>query len=107
MFAPLDLGPDILIQTRHGVIGTAHHRNAAGITAVIEGFVDTPDQARAVIGRTSARYVVTCDGLTEYALYGKDNASGLAAQLALGKAPVWLEPLPAKAPLHIYRIRRD
>lgn len=107
LFAPLDLGPDILVQTRHSVIGTAHHRNAAGITAVIEGFVDTPDQARIVIGQTSARYIVTCDGLTEYRLYGQENGQGLAAQLARGKAPGWLEPVPVKAPLRVWRIRPE
>lgn len=107
LFAPLDLGPDILVQTRHSVIGTAHHRNAAGITAVIEGFVDAPDQARIVIGQTSARYVVACDGLTEYRLYGQENGKGLAAQLAKGKAPGWLEPVPVEAPLHIWRIRPE
>lgn len=105
LFAPIDLGPDILVQTRHSVIGTAHHRNAAGITAVIEGFVDAPDQARTVIGATSARYVVTCDGLNEYRLYGQANGKGLAAMLARGTIPQWLEPLPTKGPLKIYRIR--
>lgn len=105
LFAPIDLGPDILVQTRHSVIGTAHHRNAAGITAVIEAFVDAPDQARAVIGATSARYVVTCDGLNEYRLYGQANRNGLAAQLARGTTPNWLEQLPTRGPLKIYRIR--
>lgn len=105
LFAPIDLGPDILVQTRHSVIGTAHHRNAAGITAVIEGFVDAPDKARTVIGATSARYVVTCDGLNEYRLYGQANRKGLAAQLAHGATPDWLEQLPTKGPLKIYRVR--
>ncbi|BBD01217.1 MULTISPECIES: hypothetical protein [Sphingobium] len=107
LFAPLDLGPDILVQTHHSVIGTAHHRNAAGITAVIEGFVDVPDQARIVIGRTRARYILTCDGLTEYRLYGQENAKGLAALLARGRIPAWLEPIPTKAPLRLYRIKAD
>jgi hypothetical protein len=107
LFAPLDMGPDILVQTRHAVIGTAHHRNATGITAVIEGFVDAPDTARAVIARTRAHYVVTCDGLTEYRLYEQENRRGLAALLAKGAIPDWLTPLPGKGPLRIYRVRRD
>ena len=106
VFAPLDIGPDILVQTRHGVIGTAHHRNVAGITAVIAGFTDSPDSARAVITHTSATLLVTCDGLNEYRLYGQARAHGLAAQLASEKAPGWLDPLPTKGPLKIYRIRR-
>ncbi|WP_420144459.1 hypothetical protein [Sphingobium sp.] len=107
LFAPLDIGPDILAKTRHSVIGTAHHRNSIGITAVIQGFVDAPDQARNVILRTRASYLITCDGLNEGILYGKENGRGLAAMLAKGSTPDWLEPLPIKGPLHIWRIRRD
>ncbi|MCP1469949.1 hypothetical protein J3E64_001636 [Sphingobium sp. OAS761] len=107
LFAPIDLGPDILVQTRHRVVATAHHRNAAGITAVIEGFVDAPPAARAVIGRTSAAYVVTCDGLTEMRLYADADRQGLAAMLARGRVPGWLEPLPGRGPLRLYRIRPE
>ncbi|MFZ2995736.1 hypothetical protein [Sphingobium sp.] len=106
LFAPLDLGPDILVQTRHAVIGTAHHRNAAGITAVIEGFVAPPDRARTVIARTSARYLVTCEELNEFRLYGEENRNGLAGMLAKGAVPDWLQPLPVKGPLRIYAIKR-
>lgn len=106
LFAPLDMGPDILVQTRHSVIGTAHHRNAAGITAVLEGFMAPPDQAWAVIRRTNADYVVTCAGLAEVTLYGKERPAGLSAMLASGRTPPWLAPLPAKGPLHIYRVVR-
>ena len=57
-----------------------------------------------VIGATSARYVVTCDGLNEYRLYAQANRDGLAAQLARGATPDWLDPLPTRGPLKIYRI---
>jgi len=111
LFAPLDLGPDILVQTPHRVIGTAHHRNAAGITAVIEGFMATPEKARAVIqsvnGGRGADYVVTCASLTEYALYAKEHPQSLAAQLSRGRIPDWLQPLPTKGPLRIYKVRGD
>ncbi|MBH1991695.1 MAG: hypothetical protein I8H86_02275 [Sphingomonadaceae bacterium] len=107
LFAPIDMGPDILVQTRHSVIGTAHHRNIIGITDVIEGFVDAPEQARAVIGGTRATYVVTCTGLNEDGLYAQANPKGLAAMLTKGRTPDWLEPLPGKGPLHIYQIRRS
>lgn len=107
LFAPIDLGPDILVQTRHRVIGTAHHRNAAGITAVIEGFVQSPEQARGVITRTSAAYLVQCDSLSEMAAYRRAGPDGLAAMLAKGRTPGWLEPLPGTGPLRLYRIRLE
>lgn len=105
LFAPIDLGPDILVQTRHRVIGTAHHRNAQGITAVIEGFVDAPDEARAIIGRTSAAYVVACGDLNEMRVYARENPNGLAGLLAKGQHPAWLEPVPIAPPLRLYRVR--
>lgn len=107
LFAPLDLGPDILARTGHSVIGTAHHRNAVGITTVIQGFVDRPHQAHATIARTRATYLVTCNGLNELRLYAKTNPAGLAALLAKGAPPAWLEQLPTKGPLRLYRIRPE
>lgn len=107
LFAPIDLGPDILVQTRHRVIATAHHRNAAGITAVIEGFVQPPERARGVITRTSAAYLLGCDSLSEVAAYQRAYPRGLAAMLAKGRVPAWLEPLPGTGPLRLYRIRPE
>ena len=108
LFAPLDLGPDILVRTGHDVIGTAHHRNAAGITAVIEGFTAPPDKARSLVmqlnGGKGADYVVTCNELNEVKHYRSEFSQGLAAALARNKPPRWLQPLPVKGPLHIYKV---
>ncbi len=108
LFAPLDLGPDILVQTHHSVIGTAHHRNAIGITTVIEAFMATPDKARAAIMGVKegqgADYVVTCGDLNEFASYAKASPNGLAAMLSKGRVPAWLQTVPVKAPLHVYRV---
>ncbi|HUD91166.1 hypothetical protein [Sphingobium sp.] len=105
LLAPIDLGPDILAQTPHSVIGTAHHRNAVGIAAVIHSFVDAPDATRRVIARTRATYLVNCDGLNEDNVYVKANSRGLAAMLSRKQVPSWLTPLPGNGPLHIYRIK--
>lgn len=108
IFAPMDIGPSILIRTDHAVVGTGHHRNAAGITAVIQGFMDRPEQARAVIGRLNggkgATYVVTCTDLNEYKFYAKEAPQGLAAMLARGQTPGWLHPLPGDGAIHVYRV---
>jgi hypothetical protein len=50
---------------------------------------------------------VTCASLTEYALYAKEHPQSLAAQLSRGRIPDWLQPLPTKGPLRIYKVRRD
>ncbi|WP_298399898.1 hypothetical protein [Sphingobium sp.] len=111
LFAPLDIGPTILVRTPHRIVATGHHRNASGITTVIRAYTARPDAARAIIAGVDrgkgADYLLTCDDLNEYRSYIKIAPNGLAAMLAKGRTPDWLEPLQANAPLHIYRIRRD
>ncbi|HKT78542.1 MAG TPA: hypothetical protein VJQ78_17555 [Sphingobium sp.] len=110
LFAPLDMGPDILIRTSHRVIGTAHHRNAAGITAVVEGFTAPPDQARAILGRLNGGrgpdYLVACPSLNEFRHYAQEHKGSLAAALDQGRPPIWLRPvaLPGAKSLRVYRI---
>lgn len=106
LFAPIDMGPDILLRTRHSVIATAHHRNVAGLTQVIRAFVADPQQARSIVAGSGATYLVGCDSLTELRSYARENPSGLAAMVRQGRAPDWLEPLPGKGPLRIWRISR-
>lgn len=111
LFAPLDIGPDILVHTPHSVIGTGHHRNVIGINAVTHAFLASPDAARAdvmaVRAGQGADYLVMCARINEVLLYAQSAPNGLAAQLAQNKVPDWLERLPNKGPLRIYRVRRD
>ncbi|NML88534.1 MULTISPECIES: hypothetical protein [unclassified Sphingobium] len=108
LFAPLDLGPDILVRTGHSVIGTAHHRNAAGITAVIDGFTAPPEKALAIImrlnGGKGADYLLICNEMNEIKHYRADFPHSLAAALARNKPPRWLRPIPTKGPLRIYKV---
>mgnify|MGYP001231277972 CR=1 FL=1 len=106
LFAPIDMGPDILLRTRHSVIATAHHRNVAGLTEVIRAFVADPQQARSIVAGSGATYLVGCDSLTELRSYARENPQGLAAMVRQGRAPDWLVPLPGKGPLRVWRIRR-
>lgn len=107
LFAPVDIGPDILVQTPHSVVATGHHRNAVGITAVVEGFVAAPDAARRIINQTQAHYIVTCAGLNEMPFYADVNPKGLAAALLRDTPPPWLRSIPTKGPMRIYRIMRE
>lgn len=108
LFAPLDIGPDILTDTPHSVIGTGHHRNVIGINAVTHAFVSPPDQARAdvmaVNGGRGADYLVLCNHMNEVLAYAQVAPKGLAAQLSSGKIPDWLKPVPNKGLLKIYRV---
>ncbi|MDF0542619.1 hypothetical protein PX699_09720 [Sphingobium sp. H39-3-25] len=111
MLAPLDIGPAILIGTPHSVVGTAHHRNAAGISTVIRVFTAPPERARAAMagvnGRHGPDYLLVCPGLNELGGYAKAEPKGLAATLAKGDVPSWLVPVPVKGPVRVYRIARQ
>jgi len=92
LFAPLDIGPDILVRTHHSVIGTGHHRNVVGIGKVIDAFIAPPDEARRIILGTNASYLLFAPKLGEIQRYRRHAPGGLADRLARGDIPVWLRP---------------
>lgn len=107
MFAPLDLGPTLLERTGHGVVATAHHRANLAMRDVLAAFLGTPGEARALIARHQAGYVVLCAEMGEALLYGKHAPRGFAAQLMAGRTPDWLEPvpLPDQQGLRVWRVK--
>ncbi|MGE4429191.1 MAG: hypothetical protein AB7E05_00450 [Sphingobium sp.] len=108
LLAPLDVGPEILLRTSHDVIGTAHHRNVAGIRTVIRAFIAPPEEARRILLHTPSRYLLLVPRLNEIKRYRKHAPDGLAARLADGQVPPWLTPVPltGAGELSLYRIDR-
>jgi hypothetical protein len=107
VFAPIDIGPSILLRTRNAVIGTAHHRNVPGMKMVFDAFLAQPEVARAIVLRSPATYLVVAP-MGETDRYREFAPRGLAAQLLDGKTPDWLSPvsLPGLKALRVYRIKR-
>lgn len=109
LFAPFEIGPTLLLHTRHGVIATGHHRAAAAMSDVINAYLATPAQAEAIVRRHGASYVIACSDLIEARNYTKFAPHGLMAALLADRAPAWLEPvnLPASAgTLKVWKVRR-
>ena len=107
IFAPLDIGPSILLGTDHRVVATGHHRNERAMHDVIEGFLAPPDVAEGIVRRYRADYVVLCTGLTEPEIYARRGGErSLARHLLDGDAPEWLDPVAVAAPasFHLYRV---
>ncbi len=106
LFAPLDIGPHILLHSRHSVIATGHHRNQAAMRTVIEVFLSAPTIAEAKVRNSAAPYLVVCDLARETEIYRADATDGLAAALHSGRIPDWLEPVPTPGggAIRIYRI---
>ncbi len=98
IFAPLDIGPQLLYQTRDTVIATGHHRGNNGMRAVIEMFIGSPASAYAELKARGTRYLVLCPDLVEPSRYADAAPDGLMAQLLKGREPDWLEPVPVPGP---------
>jgi hypothetical protein len=73
---------------------------------VIRTFTGVPDQAAQVIVARRIRYLITCDGSYELALYARKAPKGLLAQLRGGRVPAWLKRQPDIGPFQIYAVDR-
>ncbi len=93
IFAPLDIGPQLLLETEHTVAATGHHRGQAGIRAVIETFTGTSEEARETLKARGSAYVALCPELFESRYYQSLSKEGFVAQLRADKAPKWLVPV--------------
>ena len=90
VFAPLDIGPDLLLRTRVSVVATAHHRGQAAMRDVMAAFMGPPVAAEQLVRKHGARYLVSCSDLGESKIYAAAAPNGLMAQLLANKPPAWL-----------------
>jgi hypothetical protein len=93
LFTPLDIGAHMLVYTHHSVVATGHHRNTEGMKDAISGLLASPDDARAIVTSTGARYVAFCKGENEVVKYARRNPRSLIAALLKGQNPDWLVPV--------------
>ncbi|MFN3450680.1 MAG: hypothetical protein ACK4ZE_00860 [Sphingorhabdus sp.] len=106
VMAGLDTNPAILQYTRHNVVASGHHRNQAAMVDVIRTFAGAPDQAAHIIATRQIRFLITCDGSYELALYARKAPLGLLAQLRSGQVPAWLKRQADIGPFQIYAVDR-
>ncbi len=106
IFAPLDIGPSILLKSDHAVIATGHHRAEAAMRDVILAFTSEPDAARAIMNRYRADYVAICSDLVEINMLADAQPTGLAAQLVAGDQPTWLRPVELSGTPDEFRVWR-
>jgi len=90
LFAPIDIGPALLVRTRHSVVATGHHRNAHAMHRIIAAFTAVPAAAEPVVRGERTQYLVACLGLPEMQRFAKEAPGGLAAQLVQGQPVGWL-----------------
>ncbi len=109
IFAPLDIGPAILVKSRHAVVATGHHRAEPAMRDVIRAFTGPPEEAQRIVAAHGAGFLALCSDLVEPRLFAAAAPDGLMAQLLAGTAPDWLEPVEFGGPgeFVLYRVKLE
>jgi len=109
VLSQIDLGAPILNFTDLSVTSAPYHRNASGILAALDMFIQDEATAKRTVTQMKADYVVACADSSEtnmMLIYGPD---GMLAQLKAGKTPDWLEKIDVDSEglLLVYRVKHD
>lgn len=106
----IDLGPKLLLHTRHSVLAAPYHRNNQGNLDVFRLFSATdPEAARAIIERRRVDFVLFCPGMAEAKVYaGRDGATSFLDRLAAGETLDWLRPIaiPEAPETRLFAVQR-
>lgn len=102
----VDLGPRLITVTHHDAVAGPYHRNQQAILDVMHAFRGSADNAHRIIERRGIDYVLICPGLSESTIYRAEAPKGFYVQLAGGKVPDWLAPvpLPKNSPYKMWRV---
>ncbi|WP_326523293.1 AcrB/AcrD/AcrF family protein [Sphingomonas sp.] len=106
IFTHVDLGPRLITLTHHYGIAGPYHRNGDAILDVHHAFTGSPENFRRIAQAHGARLLLTCPNIPESTVYRARARDGFYGQLAKGKVPAWLipVPLPKGSPLRLWRI---
>lgn len=107
MVAPIDLAANVLEKTGHSVLASGHHRANPAMADLIRLNIGTPEEARAILAKRHADYLLFCNSITEARLYEGANKDTFAAQLSQGHNPQWLVPVNIGLPAdtQLYRVQ--
>ncbi|WP_118858017.1 AcrB/AcrD/AcrF family protein [Sphingomonas mesophila] len=108
MFTFGDLAPRLIAITPHRAIIGPYHRNGPQIVDAMKFFRGTPDEARVLADKYRADYVLICPMMSQATVYMAEAPRGFYVQLASGRIPAWLDPvpLPEGSPLKLWRVKR-
>lgn len=110
IYAPLDIAPQILLETRHDVLATAHHRGDDAIRAVIATAQASPAEAEAMLRARGLDYVALCSAMEEPHIYASGAPDGFMARLLEDEVPSWLEPITLEgsgSAFKVWRVRPE
>jgi hypothetical protein len=104
--APFDMGPAILLTTKHSVLASSHHRNERAMHDHIAIFKSDPATAWQYLKAHQISYIAVCPKEAEMEYYQKRDPKGLWAILASGNWPGYITPMPDMGDgVKIWRVR--
>jgi len=104
--APLEMGAFILAFTPHSVFAAPYHRDNHGNRVVIDAFLTEPSRAEKILRAAGADLVIWCASEARNSTLSKRSEASLAAGLARGDIPDWLEPRGATGGVvHVFALR--
>ena len=108
VFTFVDLGPRLITVTHHSAVAGPYHRNGEQIADVMKAFRGNETQARAIVAKYRSDYVLICPNMSTATIFRAEAPNGFYVQLAKGRVPAWLTPvpLPTNSPFRMWRVQR-
>ena len=101
--APIDLGPEVLLLTRHKVLAAPYHRNTQGLADSRRIFAGTEEEALAMVRARAVDAVLFCEEYAWVSAY-EDRSAFLDERLGEGRPPWWLIPVSHHEDISLYRV---
>ncbi len=107
MVADVDYGPFLLALTPHSALAAPYHRMSYGIVTSHRVFASPPAEAREILRKAGASYVMFCQKQTHKPRGPnvEKPARSLRSEIEAGHIPEWLERLPQTAPFAVFRFK--
>ena len=107
VFTDISYGPFLLALTPHSAMAAPYHRMSHGIVTAHRALAVPPAQARDILSRSGATYVMSCGPRPPDGLMEPERSRSLWGRLQAGDVPDWLEWLPASRDqaFAVYRLR--
>jgi hypothetical protein len=103
----VDLGPAILVGTKHSIFAAPYHRNVEGNVIAFDVLLGDDETAKRVLAEHQVNYMAICPGSPERINLQHAAPDGLAERLARGEVPDYLELVPStkNEVLKVFRVR--
>ncbi|WP_454885703.1 hypothetical protein [Sphingomonas oryzagri] len=103
---PVSSAEALIVASHHSSVAAGYHRDRVPMEDSIRFFIGNWQDAHAIARHYHVGYVMLCPGDRTATLYAKTAPEGLAAKLASGTPPAWLQPVsvPGLRYARVYRL---